>query len=150
MQVFHRLRHDAVVGGHHEQREINATDAGEHVADEALVARDIDETDQVAVRGGQIGEAEVDRDTARFLLRQAVRIHTGQTLHEQRLAVVDVSCGGNNHAPYPLSDLQLRQLGDKIRFVVEAAQVHDERFVLDAADHRNRQRSECRRGALGE
>ena len=38
-QMLARLRHDAVVGGDHQQHEIDAGRAGQHVVDEALVAR---------------------------------------------------------------------------------------------------------------
>ena len=46
------------------------------------------------------------------------------------------------------SNDQRRQLRDEPRLVVEAAQVDDERAVLDAADHRHRQRAERRGDAL--
>ncbi len=37
-QVLAGLRHQAVVGGHHQQHAIDAAGAGQHVVDEALVA----------------------------------------------------------------------------------------------------------------
>ena len=44
------LRHDPFVGGDDEQGEVDAAGAGEHVVDEALVAGDVDEADDGAVR----------------------------------------------------------------------------------------------------
>ncbi len=97
VEVLDGLRHHAVVGGHHQQREIDAAHAGEHVADEALVTGNVDEADQLPARQRQIGEPEVDRNAARLLLRQAVGVDAGERFHQQRLAVVDVSGGGDDH-----------------------------------------------------
>ena len=41
-QMFTRLRHDGIVGGHDEDGKIDARGAGEHVLDEAFVAGHID------------------------------------------------------------------------------------------------------------
>ncbi len=45
IEVFDCLGLDAFVGRNHEQDEIDAADAGEHVAHEALVSGDVDETE---------------------------------------------------------------------------------------------------------
>ena len=47
-EVLARLRHDAVVGRDDQQHEVDAADAGEHVADEALVAGHVDDADAAA------------------------------------------------------------------------------------------------------
>ena len=44
----------------------------------------------------QVGEAEVDRDAARLLFRQAVGIGARQRLDERALAVIDVTGGGDD------------------------------------------------------
>ena len=44
-QMLLGLGHRAVVGRHDQQREIDAGDARQHVADEALVSRDVDKPD---------------------------------------------------------------------------------------------------------
>ena len=49
-EVLARLRHHAVVGGDHQQREVDAGRAGEHVLDEALVAGHVDEADHARRR----------------------------------------------------------------------------------------------------
>jgi hypothetical protein len=97
LQVFHGLRHDAVVGRDDEQGIVDAAHAGEHVAYEALVARHVDEAYGRAAGQRQISEAEVDRNAARFLLRQPVGVHAGQRLHQRGLAVVDVPGGRDDH-----------------------------------------------------
>ena len=50
-QVLARLRHDALVGGDDQQREVDAAGAGEHVLDEALVARHVDDARRCAADG---------------------------------------------------------------------------------------------------
>ena len=49
-QVLDSLGHGALVGGDHEQRRVNAADAGEHVLDEPLVTGDVDDADALAAR----------------------------------------------------------------------------------------------------
>jgi hypothetical protein len=44
-QVLARLGHDALVGGNHQHGEIDAAHPGQHVLDEALVARHVDDLD---------------------------------------------------------------------------------------------------------
>ncbi|MNC84609.1 hypothetical protein D3C83_01670 [compost metagenome] len=97
VQVLDRLRHHAVVGRDHQQGEVDAAHAGQHVADEALVSRHVHEADHRAAFERPVGEAEIDGDAARLLLRQAVGVDAGQRLHQSRLAVVDVACGGDYH-----------------------------------------------------
>src|SRR5205814_666401 len=84
----------------HEQEEIHARRPRDHRAHEALVSGDVDDGQAVAVRELERRVAEVDRDPALALLRQAVRVLAGQRLHERRLAVVDVAGGrdGEGHA----------------------------------------------------
>ena len=63
-----RLRHDAVIGSHDEQCEVDTRGTGEHGVHEALVTRHIDEADDVAGGARQIGEAQLDGDAAALLL----------------------------------------------------------------------------------
>ena len=65
------------------------THPGEHVRDEPLVARHVDESELPPVDVGP-REAEVDGQAAALLLGQPVGPHAGEPLHERRLAVVDV------------------------------------------------------------
>ena len=94
-QVFAGLRHDAVVGRDHQQGEVDAGGAGEHVLDETLVAGHVHDADVVR---GQIeaGEADVDGDAARLLFRQAIAIDAGQGLDQGGLAVIDVARGAQD------------------------------------------------------
>ena len=100
-EMLARLRHDAVVGGDHQQHEIDAGRAGQHVVHELLVPRHVDEAEHRAVRRRQVGEAEIDRDAARLLLLQAVGIDAGERAHQRGLAVVDVAGGADDHGMAP-------------------------------------------------
>ena len=91
LEVLACLRHDALVGGDDEQREIDRADAGEHVADEADVPGHVDDRDLAA--GGQChpGEAQLDGQSTLALLAQAVGVDARQRLDERGLSVVDVA-----------------------------------------------------------
>src|SRR5207302_10958805 len=71
--------------------EVDATDPGEHVLHEALVAGDVHDLDREPAGLLEEREAEVDRDATRLLLRQAVGVDAGQRLDQRGLAVVDVA-----------------------------------------------------------
>ena len=92
-QVLLRLRHDAVVGGDAEQVAVDTARPGDHVAHEALVARDVDQAHRAARRQAERREAELDRDAAGLLGRQAVRVAPRQGEDQRGLAVVDVPGG---------------------------------------------------------
>ena len=87
------LRHHAVVGGDGEQHQVDAVRAGQHVADEALMARDIDDAGAGAVGQREIGEAEIDRDPALLFFLQPIGVLPGERLDERGLAVIDMTGG---------------------------------------------------------
>ena len=72
------LRHNPVVGCDGEQHEVDAVGAGEHVADEALVAGDVDDAGASAVGQREVGEAEIDRNPALLFLLEAVGVLPGE------------------------------------------------------------------------
>ncbi len=77
LQMLPGLRHRPVIGGDHQQHRIDAGDASQHVADEAFMARHVDEGEVVTV-ATTMGIAEIDGHAATFLLRQPVGIDAGQ------------------------------------------------------------------------
>ena len=93
--VLERLRSCALGRVDHEQEEVDPGRAGDHRADEALVARHVDQREPPPVRQLERRVAEVDRDPAPLLLRQPVRVLPRQRPHEPRLAVVDVPGGAD-------------------------------------------------------
>ena len=94
--VLARLGHHAFVGGDHQQGDVDAADAGEHVVDEALVAGHVDDRHLDAVRQSQPGEAEIDGHAALLFFLEAVGVDAGQGPDERRLAVVDVAGGADD------------------------------------------------------
>src|SRR5215469_10058385 len=98
--MFSRLRFDTFVGGNDEQNQIDSTDPREHVADEALVAGNVDEaeTQAVAVRPGQfhVSKTEVDGDSTAFFFSQAVGIDSGQSLDQSGFPMIDMAGCSNN------------------------------------------------------
>ncbi len=83
------LGHHRVVGRDDQHGQVEPRRPGQHVADEPLVARDVDQG-QAAVAQVERGEAQVDRDPALLLGREAVGVDAGQGPDQRRLAVVDV------------------------------------------------------------
>jgi hypothetical protein len=94
-KMFAGLGHDGVVGGDDEEDEIDAGGAGDHVADKALVARDVDDAEAATADFGE-GEAEVDGHAARLFLGQAVGVDAGEGVDEGGLAVVDMAGGAED------------------------------------------------------
>ena len=95
VEVLAGLRHHAFVRGDHEDHDIDARRAGDHRLHEPLVARHVDHREPLA-RELERCEPELGRDPALLLDRQAVRVDTGQRLHQRRLAVVDVTGGADD------------------------------------------------------
>ena len=72
--MFAGLGHGAIVCRDDEQGVVDRGHPGQHVADEALVTRYVDESEHRPVRPRVVREAEVDAEPARLLLRQPVGI----------------------------------------------------------------------------
>src|SRR5215470_17704280 len=96
-EVLQRLRHDTVIRGYHEQREIDPGRSGQHIVKELLVSWHVDKAEHGAIRRRQIGKSEVDGDAARFLFLEAIGVDASQRAHKRRLAVVDVPRSADDH-----------------------------------------------------
>ncbi len=90
--MFDGLRHDAVVGGDAQKRDVDAGGARDHLAYEALVAGNVNHAHAAPVGKLETGESELDRDAALLLFGKPVGIGAGQRLDEARFAVVDMAC----------------------------------------------------------
>ena len=86
-----RLRHDTLICRDDEEDEIHTADAGEHVIDESLMTRHVDDADIVPNLVRDMCEAVFDRNAALLLLRETIGIYPGKRLDEERLSVVDMS-----------------------------------------------------------
>ncbi|MDR6357840.1 hypothetical protein Q3H58_004511 [Pseudomonas psychrotolerans] len=91
------LRHDAIVGRHHQQGQVQATGPGQHVVHETLVSGHVDETGQLAIAQVSVDVAQVDGDAARLLFPAPITGNTGQGLDQRGLAMVDVAGGADDH-----------------------------------------------------
>ena len=90
LEVLQRLRVRSVVRRDDEQRRVDLARPDEHVADEPVVPRDVDEVDDPPVIEHEMRIPHVDRHPAPPLLGQPVRVDAGERTQERRLAVVDV------------------------------------------------------------
>jgi hypothetical protein len=108
--MFVRLRHHRVVGGDHEHCEIDAGRAGHHVVNEPLMAGNVDNS-ELDARKRQVGETEVDRDSAPLLFRQSVGVDPRQATDEARLAMVDVTGRTKNQMTRFLHSRNVSRLG---------------------------------------
>ena len=129
-EVLAGLRHHAFVGCDHEQHEVDAAHARQHVLDEALVPRHVHDAGVHAAGGQERGEAEIDRDAAPLLLGEAVGVNARQPSHERGLAVIDVA-GGADHG---------QSRGDR------SLGWHGERILEDARQSRRGRRPRPLRG----
>ena len=96
-KMLMRLRHWAIVGGHHEKRGIDRQHSGQHIGQEPFMPGDVDEPDGGAVRHDRVGETQVDGHAARFLVRQPIGVDSGQGADQGGLSVIHVACHGDDH-----------------------------------------------------
>ena len=90
---FHRLRHDAVVGRHHQHDDVGDLGAARAHGGEGRVAGRVDESDLGARRRGDLVSADVLGDAAGFACRDVRR---ADGIEQRRLAVVDMAHDGND------------------------------------------------------
>ena len=117
---FPRLRHDAVVGGHHQHHDVGHLGAAGAHHGERRVAGRIEEDNLLAgfLAGAHQVSADVLRDAAGFALGHA---GSANRVEERRLAVVDVAHDGD-HGP----------AGDEVFGVGGLVALFDD-FLLEAA-----------------
>ena len=97
LQVLHRLRHEALIGGHHQHGQVDAPRPGQHIFNKLLVAGHVHNPRLKAVLKIQMGEAQLDGDAPFFLLHQAVGVDPRQGLDQQGFAVVHVARGADDY-----------------------------------------------------
>jgi len=133
--------HDAIVGSHDEQREVDAAGTRQHGVYQALVAGYVDESEHLAVGEWRVGVTELDRDTPQLLFAQPVGVDARERAHQRRLAMVDVSCRADEHGRGAASEMQRIKRCKKLGFVagLEAAQVEPQGALRDAANDGARQ-----------
>src|SRR5262245_33173387 len=95
VEVLFRLGHDAVVSGNGEQSEVDTVRTREHVADEPLMPRNVDDARTTSVGQIEVRKTEIDGDTSFLLFFEAVRIFARQGFDQTRLSMINVSCGSD-------------------------------------------------------
>ena len=106
---LHRLRHHAVVGGHHQDDDVGGLGAARPHGRERLVARRVQERD-LAVAGHHLVGADVLRDAAELLLGH---LRPADGVEQRGLAVVDVAHDGDDRRPqHQLGWIRLLLLDD--------------------------------------
>jgi hypothetical protein len=95
IEMLAGLGFDSLIGSNDEQNKVDSAYSRQHVAHEALVARDIDKAQAQALtiwRGYfQVRKSQVNCYSAAFFLFQAVGVDAGHSLDERCLAVIDVA-----------------------------------------------------------
>ena len=140
-EMLASLGHDALVGGHNQKREVDASDAGQHIVDEALVAGYVDNADLAAT-----GELQRRRSRGRWSYPgpsprlEAVRVDARECVDESRFAVVDVAGSADDEA-------SLKSLEDRAQRVdiVDRAHVEREHAVVKASQYRRVEAPQSRR-----
>src|SRR5262245_56942399 len=99
--MLQRLRHYPIVGRHYEEDEVDPGGPREHVVDESLVTRNIDKAEHGAIRCGQVGKAEIDRDAACLFFFEPIGIDTRERPDERSLAVINVTGSSDDHDAAP-------------------------------------------------
>ena len=86
---------DSLIGSNDEQNKVDSAYSRQHVAHEALVARNIDKTEaqHLTIWGGyfQVRKSQVNCYSAAFFLFEAIGVDAGHSLDERCLSVIDVA-----------------------------------------------------------
>ncbi len=90
-QMLPGLRHHPFVCRHHEQDGVDPSHSRQHVVDEVLMTRDIDNAHHLARGKSQPGKAQIDGHLPLFFLSEPIGIDAREGLHQAGFAVIDVS-----------------------------------------------------------
>jgi hypothetical protein len=101
VEVLPGLGHHPLVGGDDQQNEVDPRRAGEHVLDQPLVPRDVDDAHTPPAGEIQVGKAEVDRHAPSFLLFEPVGVDAGEGFDERAFPVIDVAGGSDDGVAHP-------------------------------------------------
>src|SRR5580692_2337154 len=97
IEMFARLGHDRFIRTDHQQNQVDAPNASEHVFDESLMPRDIDEPEAHIRIQIEMRETQIDRNSPALLLFQPVCINPCETFDQRGLAMINVTRGPDNN-----------------------------------------------------
>ena len=89
-QMLPGLRHNAFIGRHDEQGQINPPHPRQHILDKPLMPRHIHNTNFPSARQRHPRKAQINGHLPLLLLREPVGINIGKRLNQRRLAMVHV------------------------------------------------------------
>ena len=151
VDVLVGLRTQAVIGGHHEQGRVDLAGTHEHVADEPVVAGDVDEVQLGPVGQREVRVPDVDGHPAATLLRKAIGVDAGERAQERRLAVVDVAGRADDHGhgsrARPSAAAIAPEPGQRV--LQYRAEIEDDPAVPDAGQYARRATSQGRHHPIG-
>ena len=100
VHVLSRLRHHALNGRNHQQRNVHARGALHHRAQIVRMPGHVDQADNLAARQHQLAKAELCGHAAAPFDLQTVGVFAGQRLDERRLAVIDMARRSNDNGTF--------------------------------------------------
>src|SRR5262245_6508790 len=92
IEMLSCLRHYGFVGSDDKHHQIDSADAGEHVLDEALMTRNVDETHGDPGIHSEVCEPKINGDAALFLFLETIGVDACKRFHERCFSVIDVPC----------------------------------------------------------
>src|SRR5579871_1112858 len=92
VEMFARLRHDALIGSDDQQDHIDSTRAGQHVFKKALVSGHIYDADNRPIRKLERCKTDIDGHAALLFFFQTIRIYASEGFDEGGLAMIDMAC----------------------------------------------------------
>ena len=75
--MFPGLRHHPFISGDNQQGQVNTTNPGQHILDEVLVARDVNNAYFPSAGQLEPGKTEVDSHASLFLFTKSVGVYPG-------------------------------------------------------------------------
>ena len=96
IKMLFGLGHDPIVGGDRKKNQIDAMRAGQHISNETLMPRHVDNARLRAIGEIQVREAQIDGNAALFFFLEAVGVTTGQDTDQTGLSMVDMSGGSDD------------------------------------------------------
>ncbi len=95
--MFPGLGHNPFICRHHQQGQVNAASAREHVVNKFFMPRHINDACLATIGQRQVGEAQVNGDAPALLFFQAVSVAAGECADETGFAMVHMAgCSDDN------------------------------------------------------
>ena len=97
------LGHDPLVRRHHQQGQVDAARPRQHIADEFLMARHVDDPRLAPIRQVQICKPQLNGNASALFLLQPVRIDAGQGVDQAGFPMVHMARRADDHIVHAVS-----------------------------------------------